>query len=123
MQIKMIVNLGGAYRWDEDAKAYVCYCPALNIYSQCLQESEVKNALQSTIMLYLETCWSRGILESVLSKAGFRPSAEGLTPRELHEQYIKIETQFPRLFDMDIPLHLIAAAQGLNNGSAGTGCA
>jgi predicted RNase H-like HicB family nuclease len=117
MLMKITVSLKGAFRWDEQAQVFLSFCPALKIYSQGTSREDAVESLQETIMLYVETCLERGILESVLKEAGFSfASPELLTPTELCQEYIAVEkANFERVFDMDIPIHLVAAAQEMKN--------
>lgn len=119
MVLKLTASLKGAVRWDDQAKVFLSFCPALNIYSQGLSEDEAREALESTMRLYIETCIERGILEQILRRAGFNKSSEKAVPRQqLYDEYIMVE-RFDRVFDMDIPIHLIASQQGSINAGPG----
>jgi predicted RNase H-like HicB family nuclease len=111
MKIKVTVNLLGATRHDKETDLFVGFCPALNIYSQGTTEEEARKTLESAILLYVQTCFKKNILEDVLKEAGFARFTEGSEPPgEALQQYIKIEQlKFDRVFDMDIPLCLVAA--------------
>ena len=127
MKIKFTLSLKGATRYDEQAHVYVGFCPALKVYSQGKTESEAMKALRSILGLYLETCYQNGILHSVLTKAGFVAVGSGASspPQEACEEYIMIErANFDRVFDMDVPLELVASSTlREQNAAAGAGCA
>jgi predicted RNase H-like HicB family nuclease len=113
MKIKFTMSLRGATRYDEKARIYVGYCPALNVYSQGRTQSEAMEALRSILGSYLETCYEHGILHSVLTKAGFTAVSSGapLPPQEACEEFIMIEkAHFDKVFEMDVPLELVATS-------------
>ena len=127
MKIRVTYGLRGASRYDEQTGVFVGFCPALKIYSQGATEQEVREALESAVCLYLETCFSHRILHKVLSRAGFTALSPGssLSTSEAREEFIKIEqAHFDRVFDMNVPLELVAAAAlGGNNASSSSHCA
>lgn len=119
MKIVISVRLQGATRYDEDAGVFVGLCPALKIYSQGKTEREAKKALESTLCLYLETCYTRDILNVVLTRAGFKSLPPGSTRSVTSalDEYILIQkANFDSVFEMDVPLELVAAAalEGMN---------
>jgi len=124
MKIKFTINLKGATRHDEQTNLFVGFCPALKIYSQGTTEQEARHALESSLCLFVETCYKHGILDRVLTNAGFNPigTPEPLSTHEACEEFIMIErAKFDWVFDMNVPLELVAAAaRGGNNASSGS---
>jgi hypothetical protein len=57
-------------RYDERAKVYVGYAPALNIYSQATSEEHARRALESAITLFLSVACNGQGFAGVLATAG-----------------------------------------------------
>lgn len=74
--IEFTANLHCCTRFDEEASAFVGYCPTLNVYSQGDTETEAVEAVQDAVRLHLTTAFDFNRLDKVLRKAGFT----GLTP-------------------------------------------
>jgi len=115
-RIKMVVSLLGAVRHDEQTNLYVSLCPALKLYSAGKNREEAVKALESTVLLFLTTCFERGKLNSVLQQRGFTKTLAPDTARptmEVAREYIAIleESKFDETFDMTVPLELVAARQ------------
>lgn len=111
--INIIFSLKGYSRPDDTAGGIVTYCPALNIYSHGPNPEEAKDNLRKTILLYIDTCFRKGILGQLLKKAGFmpHPSGESVSVQEIEDEYIQIQEQrFETAFDIEVPLNLIAQA-------------
>lgn len=104
-------KLRGGTRYDEETGNFVSLCPRLGVYSQGRTKEEAEEALKSTLMLYVETCFRRKRLDDVLLRAGFAQVPTGDIPAECGaDEYIKIEHEkFDSTFDIEIPLNLIAA--------------
>ena len=123
MKIKFTVNLKGATRHDEETGLFVGFCPALRVYSQGRTQQEAMQALESSLCLLVVTCFKQGILDRVLSNAGFTATStpDSLSTSEACEEFIMIQrAHFDRVFDMSVPLELVAAAAlGNNNASSG----
>ncbi len=62
-------SLKAGVRYDERAKVYVAYAPALNIYSQATSEEHARRALESAITLLLGVANGRAFA-GVLTAAG-----------------------------------------------------
>ena len=119
MQFRLVAQLRGVIRYDEDAKVFVSYCPALNIFSQGESEELAQRALGSAVGLFLHACYERGQLDQALREAGFsKSSCTGLVPVESHpgQEWIAAEERYNEVFDFDAPLHLIASQHTQNVG-------
>ena len=61
---------------EPDEVGYVSYCPPLDVYSQGRTEDEAVAMLAEAIQLFIESCYRRGVLESVLKESGFEAVPE-----------------------------------------------
>lgn len=123
MKILINIRLQGATRFDEETGLFVGLCPALKVHSQGRTQAEAEKALKDSVSLYVETCFKRNILDEVLTNAGFKSVGPGspLPLRSAMNEFILIEQlNFDSVFDMDVPLELVAAAalEGTNAGSS-----
>ena len=73
---KIMFQLDCLARRDEDAKVYVGYIPALNLFTQASSEERLPKALHSAALQYLTACHKRRLLDSVMERCGFKTSPE-----------------------------------------------
>ena len=115
MTLELVVNLKGAVRRDEEAGAFVSYCPALCLHSQGDTQEEAFKALKSAVRLYLLACYERGQLDRALREAGFDSATTTnvpATPDDRMKEWIAIrEKHYENTLEFSVPLHLIAAQQ------------
>jgi hypothetical protein len=116
MEIKVVFSLKGAFREDDIAGGIVSHCPALNIFAHGATKEDAKNALVSTVQLFVETCYQRGTLGKVLKEAGFIPMphrAGVALAAAKQDECIEVHhtKQFADEFEFEVPLNLIAQAQ------------
>jgi hypothetical protein len=64
-------SLKAGVRYDERAKVYVGYAPALNIYSQATTVERARRALENAIALFLSVASDGRRFAAVLATAGF----------------------------------------------------
>jgi predicted RNase H-like HicB family nuclease len=121
MKMKITISLKGLVRQDDVAQGYVTFCPALKIYAHGKTTEEAMACMEKTMILYIETCLQRGILDEVLRKAGFSPATgypAAIPVEELAQEYISImqlqEKKYDQAFDIEVPIHLIAQAQAVS---------
>ncbi len=62
-------------------KWYVSSCPSLDVHSQGHTREEARQNLVDALVFFLESCFERGTLETVLRAAGFVPVGTRLAPR------------------------------------------
>lgn len=107
--IRFEAQVRGAIKWDDDAKVYVSYAPALGIYSQGISSKEAQEALKSAIQLYLQTAYNENIFDKKLKRFGFAvvSSPEGLGSAEETITVLK-EQAFTEFFD--VPAVLVLAS-------------
>lgn len=53
------VELEIEVRYDAASKTFVSYCPALDVYSQGVNETEARAAIEGAVALYLAACRDR----------------------------------------------------------------
>ena len=114
-QLAVSFKLGAVIREDSQTDCFVSYCPAIDIYSAGRNRIEAKKALTSAAGMYVRHCYQRGILDLVLREKGFSASSTLMETSNDVEQFIavqavrdKYEHTYDDVFDLDIPLHLIA---------------
>jgi predicted RNase H-like HicB family nuclease len=115
MKIKVTISLKGVVRQDEVAGGFVTFCPALTIYAHGKTSEDAMLAMEKTLSLYLETCFRRGTLDSVLKKAGFEPVAgypAAIPLTQIDQEFVAIEKlKYDSAFDIEVPVYLVAQAQ------------
>lgn len=89
MRIRIEAQLNVSVRWDEPARMFVSYAPALDIYSQGPTQEEAIRAIESAMRLHLVTALEVDSLEQVLKRFAERVSS-GIGPESPHDQYIKV---------------------------------
>lgn len=57
-------------RYDERAKAYISYCPSLDLYSQGTTKTRALEAIQDTIESWINICSKHGTLDEALKRKG-----------------------------------------------------
>ena len=113
----------GAIREDEETSCFVSYCPALDIYSAGRTRPEAKKGLQRAADMFIRLCSDRGILERVLNQKGFKVAVRGTpagaraTTGFITVSENEFDSEYDDLFKVDVPLHLIAAAEGTHAGN------
>ncbi|MHB8110531.1 MAG: type II toxin-antitoxin system HicB family antitoxin [Syntrophorhabdaceae bacterium] len=53
------------------AKYWLSSCPALDLFAQGQTEEEAKTNLETTVRLFLQSCYERGTLQQALNDCGF----------------------------------------------------
>ena len=59
-----------------DEVGFVSHCPSLDVYSQGHTEDEAVAMLAEALQSFIESCYRRGVLESVLNECGFEAVSE-----------------------------------------------
>lgn len=106
-------RLTAHYRRDDETRAYVMYCPTLDIYTAAPTRSECKATMRSAAILFIRTCYNRGMLDQVLRQRGLQRSASSAPHSPLKGDYIAI-TERPeefKSFPFEVPIELLAAQQ------------
>lgn len=78
--VEITICLKAAYREDQVATGFVSYCPSLKIYAHGKTAEESMSAMEASLRTYVGTCFSKGILNQVLDRAGFK-----MIPDEVHK--------------------------------------
>jgi hypothetical protein len=84
IQIEAQLNVG--VRWDQAARVFVSYAPALDIYSQGPTEQDAVRAIEGAMRMYIVTALETNKLDRVLERLGARTS--GIGPEA--SEYIKV---------------------------------
>ncbi len=53
------------------AEYWITSCPPLDLFAQGKNETEAKKNLETTVRLFLTSCFESGVLDSVLKSCGF----------------------------------------------------
>jgi predicted RNase H-like HicB family nuclease len=56
----------------KEGSAYVAHCPIFDVVSQGKSESEARKNITEALVLFVETCYSNGTLDTVLKQSGFK---------------------------------------------------
>jgi predicted RNase H-like HicB family nuclease len=108
MALKITASVRGATRKDEQTGIYVAFCPTLQIYSQGIDESRARAALESAVKLFLGTCLKHGSIDRALRERGFSEVAEAATtnPKQQMGEFVAIE-RYDEAFEFEVPLFLL----------------
>lgn len=108
-QFEMSIQLPCVVRFEVETKAFVSECPPLNILSGADTEAEAIEALQSAVVLYLQTLVEDNRLAEVLSQRGFRFTND---PKEIlmakNFIQLRIEKQ-SKTVSVKVPIGLLVA--------------
>ena len=101
-------KLDFGFRWDEDAKVHVGFCPALGLYSQGRTEEEAEAAVASAASLFIGACYDRDILHTVLRERGMTKVTNLAADVRTKHQYIKLRLMpgFDRVVNIPIPINI-----------------
>jgi predicted RNase H-like HicB family nuclease len=101
VQIKITLSL--PVEVIKKRKWYVACCPALDVSSQGDTVERAKAHLEEALLLFLESCLDRGVLEEVLQECGFVSYAPGQAVQK---------APIPAEDTIDIPLYLLTKNTG-----------
>jgi len=130
MKLEMDIKLRAAVRYDDEAAVWVSWCPALDVYSQGTSRVRAQAAIEEALVMYVRFCYQKKILGQVLSNRGFTASKPDKTAThsggdEVFEEFISVRSvqehanartvqeqakHTPSIFDVIVPLPLVAAA-------------
>lgn len=87
----------------EGRTRWVTGCPKLDVYSQGASEQEAKKSLEEAIILWVEDCFERGMLEQALQEVGFHK----VHPTDIHpgDEHIMVGPVLDKAQDL-FPLHI-----------------
>ncbi len=104
MQIKMMLEL--PIKVVKKERWFIASCPALDVVDQGDTAEEAKAHLGEALMLFLESCLDRGVLEEVLRDCGFEPVCSDESDVAEREEIESPEDT------IDVPLYLLAKLAG-----------
>jgi predicted RNase H-like HicB family nuclease len=109
--LEMSIQLPCVVRFEQETKTYVSECPPLNLLSGADTEADAVQAIQSAIVLYLQTLVEDKRLGDVLFKNGFRPTND---PKEIlmAEHFVAVRVgQQAKSVSVKVPIGLLVANQ------------
>jgi hypothetical protein len=109
--LEMSIQLPCIVRFESQTQTFVSECPPLNITSGADTEAEAIEAIQSAVMLYLQTVVEDKCLGEVLTQKGFRFTNN---PKEIlmAEQFIAVRVgERAKAVSVKVPIGLLVADQ------------
>lgn len=79
-------------RFIPEGDMWVAQCEALGVMTQGHTFDQAQKNLVEALLLFLESCMRRGVLEQVLQEAGYEPM-EIKAVQEYAEEYIPLSAQ------------------------------
>jgi predicted RNase H-like HicB family nuclease len=107
--LEMNIQLPCIVRFEAETRTFVSECPPLNIVSAADTEAEAIDALQSAVVLYLQTVVEDNRLGEVLSEKGFRFTND---PKEIlmARNFIQLRTEErSKTVSVKVPIGLLVA--------------
>ena len=105
MTIIFKARLKAGIKYDEDAKVYITYSPALGIYSQGENAIQAKLALEDAVESFFSVAYKKGVLERLLKNVEFSSKDEFVSV----EEKILEKNHFQDIFDFRAYLPLVAS--------------
>lgn len=89
------------YRFEQEGDWILAYCPVLDLYAQGRSNDKALENLNTTIQLFLESCYERNTLDEALKECGFRLAkhTKKTVVEENDQKYIDV------LLPFNIPHH------------------
>lgn len=117
IQVTFMAHLKAGIKRDEEAKVWVTYVPALQLYSQGTTRARAKRAIHSAVSLFLTTAYEYGVWDKALRNVGLAPVPAGQAPDTdsefvgFHEEEALEQAHFGEVFDVPavLPLELTPA--------------
>lgn len=109
--LEMSIQLPCIVRFENDTKTFVSECPPLSITSGADTEAEAIEAIQSAVVLYLQTVVEDKCLGEVLTEKGFRFTND---QKEIMmaEHFIAVRVgERARAVSVKVPIGLLVADQ------------
>jgi|SRR5579862_1041743 len=109
--LEMSIQLPCVVRFEKETKSYVSECPPLHLLSGADTEADAVKAIQSAIVLYLQTLAEDKRLGEALMLNGFWPTND---PKEISmaEHFVAVRVgKQARSVSVRVPIGLIAANQ------------
>jgi hypothetical protein len=96
-------------RFDEQAKVFVGYIPALGIYSQGTSKEQLEKAVESAALMFISTCYEKQILGKYLHDRGLTKAAslEAVDKDKQHIVVADYRPTFDSTFKVNVPMELL----------------
>jgi hypothetical protein len=122
--VGLIFKLSAYQRRDEETKAYVVYCPSLDLYTAAQTREEVLPSMMNGAEMFIRVCYDRGILEQVLQKRGFQTNAGAAKPPGNGDgDFISVQEavgDFEESFPFEVPMPLVSQLLASDGSAGGT---
>lgn len=113
--VKFEAKLKAGIKWDEEAKVFVTFAPALGLYSQGTTKLQAKTALNDAVNSFLEVAYEKNVLNALLHACGCVEHGGHLDDlRRSGDEYVMIEEQvlerqqYEDMFEVNAQLPLAA---------------
>jgi hypothetical protein len=92
IQVTLTAQVKAGIKFDDQAKVYVTWAPALQLYSQGRTKARARRAMLSALQMYLGIAYEKGVLDQVLRTTGLAPVPASSQPSK-DSEYISIEEE------------------------------
>jgi len=80
MRTKAYFMMRLPFRVKKEGRAYISWCPALDVSSMGETPKEAEKNLIEALRLFIMSCYERGVLDRVLKDCGFVPEKPNAPP-------------------------------------------
>src|SRR5580693_3277121 len=111
MTYEMSVQLPCSVRLEKETMTYVSECPPLNILSAGETEEQAIKAIESAVIMYLQSAVEDGLIGQFLSSKGFRFTANETEIKEAEQVVaVRINEEGAKPIRITVPIGLLAAS-------------
>jgi predicted RNase H-like HicB family nuclease len=87
------------FRLKKEGRAYVSWCPALDVSSTGDTAKEAEKNLIEALRLFIMSCYERGVLDRVFKDCGFVPEKTNAPPAKKYSSRTEIWVPLPFVVD------------------------
>jgi predicted RNase H-like HicB family nuclease len=99
MKTKAVFLLRLPFKVKKEGRAFISWCPALDVSSCGDTAREAEKNLRDAIRLFIMSCYERGVLDRVLKDCGFVPGKSKASKAKATSS--RTEMWVPLPFDVD----------------------